>query len=111
MVNGKTGEDYNWFFKQYLYNRSVPEFEYYTSFAGKFYFRWGGNTNKDFDKLNITLKTADKNIIITPTHKVQKISLPRNEQGYWNFRISQDVLYEFNKNNKLVEEYVNKKTK
>lgn len=109
LVNEKTNEDYNWFFNQYLYNRSAPEFEYYASYAGNFFYRWGGNTNKGFNKLNIKLKTSNKTIILTPSSKVQEIALPRNKEGYWNFRISQDVLYEFSKNNKLIEYYENQK--
>src|SRR5207253_543599 len=39
MVNEKAGEDYAWFFNQYLYKREVPFLEYYWD-KTNFYYRW-----------------------------------------------------------------------
>jgi hypothetical protein len=45
-VNKKTGEDYTWFFNQYLYNRFTPVLEYYMK-ENRLYMRWT-YTNEDF---------------------------------------------------------------
>lgn len=55
VVNEKTGEDYNWFFNQYLYNRFVPELEYYKD-DGVFYYSWNNHYTQGFFPLPVVVK-------------------------------------------------------
>ncbi|CAN5584796.1 M1 family metallopeptidase [soil metagenome] len=47
LVNRKTGQDYHWFFEQYLYNRFTPELEYCVK-DGSVYYRWAKTAHQKF---------------------------------------------------------------
>ena len=79
LVNSKTGEDYQWFFDQYVYRREVPEFRYclVPINAGdcKLYYRWNpAKTNTDF-KLPVRIKVRNKTHRIVPSCEVQSMVL------------------------------------
>lgn len=106
LVNKKTGKDYNWFFKQYLYQREAPFMEF-CWMNDALYFRWK-NTADDF-VLPVKIKVRDKTITIQPTNKIQKIELSNT---YPEFYDNSDELYygtiknknlqaEFNRNQKF----------
>jgi len=67
-INQKTGVDYSWFFKQYLYNAQPPTLVTYSEKIKKnvrIYYKWE-NTNTDF-VMSIPLNIeANKSIYITP---------------------------------------------
>lgn len=73
LVNAKTGVDYNWFFKQYLYNRFVPELEYVIQ-GTTLYYRWQ-KTAPDFI-LPVRVKGLKNGISILPkTNEVQQVEI------------------------------------
>ncbi len=87
LVNKKTGKDYTWFFKQYLYEREAPIMEFCWT-NNTLYFRWK-NTADDF-VLPVKIKVKDKTIMIYPTTKLQKIEL---SNIYPEFYDNSDELY------------------
>jgi len=97
LVNTKTGKDYNWFFKQYLYQREAPFLEFCWK-NDKLYFRWK-NTNEDF-VLPIKIKVSDKTITLYPTTKLQAIDL---SNAYSNFYDNSNELYFGTEKNKKLE--------
>ncbi|MBI4944996.1 MAG: M1 family metallopeptidase [Bacteroidetes bacterium] len=73
MVNEKTGEDYEWFFKQYLYERKTPILEYYWD-GTDFYYHWK-NVDPTF-KMSAELMLDNLvKVNLKPTVKVQKIAV------------------------------------
>lgn len=73
-VNKMTGKDYNWFFKQYLFDHRVPELNYYiTRSAGKqvLHYYWK-NTAADFDKAPLRIKCGTAEKLIYPSAKEQE---------------------------------------
>ena len=100
LVNKKTGKDYSWFFKQYLYKREAPFLEFCWT-NDKLYYRWK-NTSDDF-VLPIKIKVSDKTITLYPTTKLQTIDLSNT---YSNFYDNSDELYfGTEKNKKLPAEF------
>ncbi|MBI3511009.1 MAG: M1 family metallopeptidase [Bacteroidetes bacterium] len=76
IVNEKTGEDYHWFFQQYLHDRFTPELEYCV-WEGNFFYRWG-KTDSSFVlpvkvKFNDTEKTGYE---LRPTKYLQRLEIP-----------------------------------
>ncbi len=94
LVNAKTGTDYNWFFKQYLYNRKAPFLEYYTD-GKSFYYRWI-NVDSDF-KLPVEITVGGNAIPLHPSVSIQKISLNTDA---WKFYDNTELLYYGLKENK-----------
>jgi aminopeptidase N len=80
MVNSKTGKDYNWFFDQYLYDRTCPllEWSFYMkngeTDSAYITYRWK-NVGKEF-KLPVMIKTETGNYKIYPKPDYQNMSLP-----------------------------------
>lgn len=103
LVNKKTGKDYNWFFKQYLYQREAPILEFCWT-NDTLFFRWK-NTNDDF-VLPVKIKVKDKAIMIYPTTKIQKIELSNEYPEFYDN--SSELYYGIIKNEKLKKEF-NKK--
>lgn len=101
LVNEKTKQDYNWFFNQYLYKNKIPTLEYCTNLDGVLYYRWD-NTSDDFNQLKIKLKSNNQAITLTPSTKTQKIKLPKDEYGAWDYQLITDVLYAYKKNKSLI---------
>jgi len=82
MVNFKTGKDYSWFFKQYLYNRVSPELLwkfYYNSVTkqNELYYKWS-NVSADFS-IPIKIKTDSGLTTIYPTMQLQKINMDKGK--------------------------------
>lgn len=100
LVNKKTGKDYNWFFKQYLFKREAPFLEFYWT-NDKFYFRWK-NTDDDF-VLPIKIKVSDKTIVLYPTTKLQAIDLSNTYPSFYDN--SDELYYGTEKNKKLPKEF------
>ena len=98
LVNKKTGKDYTWFFKQYLYNRKAPFLEYYWVNTD-FYFRWT-NTDVDF-KLPIELKVAGEITKLYPTSTIKKITLNSKSS---TFSDNSGLLYYGIKENKKLQQ-------
>ena len=69
VVNEKTGQDYHWFFNQYLHNRLIPTLEYSWDSDGKFAYRWK-NCNSDF-KMSIVLDCGTSTQTMYPTTTLQ----------------------------------------
>jgi hypothetical protein len=57
LVNEKTGTDYQWFFDQYLYNRFVPDMEYFQD-DGRLYYRWNAEVTNSSFKGPVIVKTG-----------------------------------------------------
>lgn len=97
VVNEKTGEDYNWFFNQYLYNRFVPELEYYQSDT-TFYYRWNTDyVNSDFH-LPVVVRTGpSRQDTIIPVAHVSTISCARGFEA----EVVSKVLVKFTERKKV----------
>lgn len=104
LVNEKTNSDYNWFFNHYLYNNESPTLTYTVSTDGVLFYKWS-NTDSDFNKLKLKLKSQNQAIIITPTKEIQTLSLPKNKYGSWNYSFLQEVLFAFEKDKSLITKY------
>ena len=80
IVNSKTGENYAWFFDQYLNNRKVPVLEYYYNESGDLYYRWTGV--KDDFKMPLEVVVNDRlRFMITPSSKMQVTKMPEPASG------------------------------
>lgn len=102
LVNKKTGKDFNWFFKQYLFKREAPIFEFsWTNTT--LYYRWQ-NVENDFVML-IEIEVQGKKIQLTPTLKIQKIELPNIHPQFSDN--SDKLYYGAIRNKKLEKEFVN----
>lgn len=101
LVNKKTGKDYNWFFKQYLYQREAPFMEF-CWMNDALYFRWK-NTADDF-VLPVKIKVRDKTITIYPTTKIQKIELSNTYPDFYDN--SDELYYGTIKNKNLQAEFI-----
>ena len=73
MVNEKTGEDYGWFFTQYLYTRKVPMLAYYWD-GTDLYYRWD-NVDSTFKMPAEIMLDGLVKINLQPTDKIQKIAI------------------------------------
>ncbi|MBD79421.1 MAG: aminopeptidase [Crocinitomicaceae bacterium] len=105
-VNKKTGEDYDWFFKQYLYEFKIPILQYYISWDSKLYFRWKDCLD-DF-KMPVTIEINNTKYKITPTKTVNSVKL-EELYGRYTYKILANRSYfgqEFMKKDDLVTEYV-----
>lgn len=101
-VNKRTGQDYNWFFKQYLYRRQAPVLEYY--WAGSYlYYRWK-NTELDFVKLPVEITCGDFKKIVYPTLFSQRIELPPDGKRFY-FNNEYEVYYGTKNNYNAVSSY------
>ena len=65
LVNRITGENYDWFFNQYLYDRHVPTLEQFVSFDGFIYHRWS-NCSPEF-KMELDVEVNNVKYRIKPT--------------------------------------------
>lgn len=77
-VNTKTGEDYQWFFNQYLYRREAPTLEYSLIAPDRLAYRWN-HVGDDF-KMHCTLNYLSMQgerfkVRLEPSTKVQYIQL------------------------------------
>lgn len=72
-VNLKTGEDYTWFFNQYLYDYRAPILDLHISFDNIVYYRWR-DTNKDF-KMPIYILIDKKRYKLNPSNEVKKFEI------------------------------------
>ncbi len=106
VVERLTGEDYDWFFNEYLYVNTVPTLEYELSKDGYFYYQWTG-VKDDFNKMPVEIyligKTG-KEVKLYPSNKIQRkkigsdieVSIPRSK-----------VLFAQDENKKLDKLYQN----
>jgi aminopeptidase N len=100
LVNEKTGKDYSWFFKQYLFNRKAPVLELIWAPEGLFY-RWT-ETADDFAMPVDMILPGGERIRLYPTTSIQKKVLENVE----SFAPNTQELYFFTKENrKLVKKY------
>ncbi len=80
VINEVTGRDYNWFFKQYLYDNKVPFLEY-SQERGVLYYRWN-YVQDDFRDMPVTLTTTEgKRFIVYPSSELQKSTIGINGQN------------------------------
>jgi len=102
IVNEKTLSDYTWFFDQYLYNRFVPELEYYKE-DGVFYYSWNDKyTNADFH-LPITVKgvsTAGA-VVLRPQLAIDTLHCAGDNEP----EMRSNVLVKFTENKKLKRKF------
>ena len=85
LVNQKTGQDYSWFFKQYLNNRRPPKYNYSLVYNHEkqtivLYHKWV-NVDSDF-KMPIDVYIGDKLTRVYPSAITQEIDLPKNTQEF-----------------------------
>lgn len=102
LVNKKTGNDYGWFFHQYLFNREAPFWEYCWE-NDNLYFKWT-HCNDDFI-LPIKIKVNNKTITLYPTTKVQKIELSNENPSFYD---NSNMLYYGTKKNKGLKSEFNR---
>jgi aminopeptidase N len=107
-VNDITGNDYNWFFNQYLYRRTAPVLEYQLT-DDALYYRWI-DCDTSFNKMFIRVKTEKFNEVITliPSTEIKRFTLP----GGMGKKLSVYNLYAFfgrQSNDKLEKIYKAKK--
>lgn len=102
-VNEKTGEDYKWFFDQYLYKRHAPFLEYYTDGTDLFY-RWAHVDNTFKMPAEIAL---DGLVLINlkPRSYVQKLPVSGDTYKQITFN-NYTELFGVRKNKKLKREYL-----
>jgi aminopeptidase N len=72
LVNKKTGKDYGWFFKQYLFRREAPVLEF-CRLDNHLYFRWT-KTDDDF-AMPVKIEVMKKSITLYPTTRIDAIEL------------------------------------
>ena len=96
LVNRKTGQNYNWFFNQYLYKREAPILEFYWG-EGGFYYRWT-NVNSDFNMPIEVITSSGTRQKIYPGKKVKQKNLVVS--GRINFNVS-ELLYGYVRNPEL----------
>jgi aminopeptidase N len=99
MVNTISGNDYTWFFEQYLYHRECPVLSYMINDKGVLYFTWY-NMPENFNQFKISLKSGDDQVTIVPNQKIQAIKLPPLGEGK-KYRLKSDVLCYFRKDPNL----------
>ncbi len=74
VINEVTGKDYNWFFRQYLYNNKVPILEYVQK-NGVLYYRWV-SVSDDFKEMPTLLtKQNGEHITLYPSTQTQTLVL------------------------------------
>jgi aminopeptidase N len=89
LVNIKTKSDYKWFFKQYLYHRKVPIFEY-AIVGDELCYRWR-DVEEDFNKLPVQFEYGNTKHVIYPSNLVQKINLGQKAMN--TLKIYDDLAY------------------
>jgi len=85
LVNLKTGQNYNWFFTQFLMNRKPPKFNYSLVYNQEkktivLYYKWV-NVNSNF-KMPIDVYIGNKLTRIYPTNETKEVDLPVNTQEF-----------------------------
>jgi aminopeptidase N len=100
-VNKKTGKDYTWFFKQYLFKREAPMLEYYW-FNNDAYYRWT-KVDDDF-VMPIEIELNKEIIKLYPTTKIQKIELKMPGKMFEDN--SDHLYYGHTENKKLRKQFV-----
>ena len=97
------GEDYGWFFDQYLSSNFVPELDYTYTDKGVVYYRWS-NVPANFNKLKIKIIANNKPYTLTPSVKTQHFDLPQNSRGEWQFEFEDmAVLFALNENKGILK--------
>jgi aminopeptidase N len=99
-VTDFTGDDYSWFFQQYLYSNEVPCLEYAYSQNGIVWYRWA-NAGPEFDKLRLTLVANGIEFAVYPSGKFQTFRLPLQSDGSWEFYFDDNLLYASKKLKKI----------
>jgi len=102
LVNKKTGEDWNWFFHQYLQNNFAPELVYNTDARGNLIYKWV-NVYPEFNKLKVRVKFRNGTIVITPSSQIQKLELNDNQIGVEGIRIDYNSYFALSYDKKLKE--------
>jgi aminopeptidase N len=99
LVNEKTGEDYKWFFDQYLRNRFTPELEVYVE-GRVAYYKWK-KTSPGFKMPVKIISVADSSSqLLMPSENLQKTDVTINGAG--NVYLNEDqFLYKVIWNKKL----------
>ena len=105
VVNEKTGDDYTWFFNQYLYKREAPFLEYYWD-KTNFYYRWKYVDSTFKMPAEIALDGLVK-ITLKPTKKIQKMEIDGKAYKEINFN-NYTELFGITENKKLKKK--NKRT-
>tara|TARA_B100000795_G_scaffold266661_1_gene250222 strand:- start:46913 stop:48643 length:1731 start_codon:yes stop_codon:yes gene_type:complete len=104
LVNSITGQNFNWFFNQYLYDRHVPTLEQFVSFDGFIYHRWS-NCNPDF-KMELDVEINNIKYHIKPTTVLSRTEIHKTgiEHNYSFDNYAK--YYRWNKeNHELEKEY------
>ena len=104
LVEQKTGNNYDWFFNQYLYKRETPVLEYFIDQDNYLYYRWT-KCNSDF---KLSIKAAPSFNKYEQTKNWSKISPSATEIKKTKLLIN--ALYiTFDDNEKLYGKVINKK--
>ncbi len=101
LVNEKTGKDYQWFFDQYLYNRFVPEMEYYQD-GITLYYKWNSDYTNSTFKAGVAIKVGPSAWdTIYPTLAIMTYDL---KNGY-GADVADNLLIKYTQNKKLKKKY------
>lgn len=104
-VNAKTGEDYAWFFNQYLHKRETPFLEYYWD-GITLYYRWKFVDPTFKMSAEISLDGLVR-INLKPTDKIQQIAVDGKTYKEINFN-NYTQLFGLDENKKLKREATEK---
>ncbi|MBC8215272.1 MAG: M1 family metallopeptidase [Candidatus Marinimicrobia bacterium] len=91
-VSAKTGQDFNPFFRQYLYDRKPPTFEYKQS-GGIFNYRWK-DVRSDF-YMPVDILVNREEIRLFPTLETQTIDIPEHatiQIKDWEFLLVKELI-------------------
>jgi aminopeptidase N len=85
LVNIKTGQNYDWFFYQFLYNRKPPKFVYSLVYSAEkkavlLYYKWV-DVGIDF-RMPIDTYFGDQLTRVFPTTSIKEIALPDNVDAF-----------------------------
>jgi aminopeptidase N len=100
LVNAKTGKNYDWFFKQYLYDRKVPFLEIYWA-PGELYYRWT-ETADDFNMPVEIIIPGGERIKLYPGSKIKKKEIENLENFSFN---TLELYYGTKENERLARKY------
>jgi aminopeptidase N len=103
LVNEKTGTDYKWFFDQYLYNRFVPELEYYQD-GDRLYYMWNRDYVKSGFKMPVVIRTGPSQYdTLQPMNSPLMHKLPATDP----VEITSNILVKFTEKKKVRRAYNN----
>lgn len=104
-VNRQTGQDFNWFFDQFLFDRHIPIFEYFLNGKGELYFRWA-DTHPDFSGMPVRFWLGQRLIEVVPRPTIQRVDLGVRGWAHTLIELQDSfTLHGARKNRRLMKEF------